>query len=92
MSLDTQSVKRLTTDWMARVLFPAGARDCSLFHNVQTGSGAHRVSYLMGAGSSLPWNKAAGAEWWSYTAIAEHVFMAHYVRYLICGARGSLVG
>jgi hypothetical protein len=38
-----------------------GARDVSLLHKVQTGSGTHRVSYSMGAGGcSL--GKAVGCE------------------------------
>jgi hypothetical protein len=37
------------------------ARDFSLFHSFQTGSGAHPASYLMGTGSSLRGGKAAGA-------------------------------
>ena len=31
-----------------RVRFPEGARDHSLLHNKQTGSGAHTVSYSVG--------------------------------------------
>jgi hypothetical protein len=31
-----------------RVLFPAGARDFSLLHNVQAGSGVHPASYTKG--------------------------------------------
>jgi hypothetical protein len=38
----------------SRVQTQVGARDFSLFHNIQTGSGVHLVSYSMGAGV-LPW-------------------------------------
>jgi hypothetical protein len=33
---------------MDRVRFPARARNCSLFHSVQTGSETHPASYTMG--------------------------------------------
>jgi hypothetical protein len=33
----------------------------SLLHIVQTGSGAHPTSYLMGTGGSFPGGRAAGA-------------------------------
>jgi hypothetical protein len=36
-----QSVGRRATSWMAGVRFPAGAKDFSLLHSVQVGSGAH---------------------------------------------------
>jgi len=41
---------------MTGVQFPAGAGNFSLHHRVQTGSGAHSASSLMGTGG-----KAAGA-------------------------------
>jgi hypothetical protein len=45
------------------VLVLAGARNFSLHHRVQTGSGAHPASYPMGTRGSFPGDKAAGA--WS---------------------------
>jgi hypothetical protein len=36
-------------------------QELSLLHVVQTGSGAHPASYLMGTGGSFPGGKAAGA-------------------------------
>jgi hypothetical protein len=56
-------VQRRTTGWMAKLRFPAAARDFSLLHGVQTGSEAHPASYPMGAGGSFPGSKTAGA--WS---------------------------
>jgi hypothetical protein len=44
---------------MAGVHFPAGARDISLIHNVQTNFGVHPVSYHMGAGGYFPGEKVA---------------------------------
>jgi hypothetical protein len=32
------------------IRFPAGARNCSILHSVQTDSGVHPRSYLMGTG------------------------------------------
>jgi hypothetical protein len=43
------------TGWTARVRLPAGVRDFSLVHNVQTDYGVHPISYLSGTGA-----KAAG--------------------------------
>jgi hypothetical protein len=40
-------------DWGSRVRFPAGAGNFSLNHRVQTGSGTHPASYLMGTGGVL---------------------------------------
>jgi hypothetical protein len=45
----------------SRVRFPEGARNFSLHHRVQNGSGAHAVSYPMGTGGSFPGGKAAKA-------------------------------
>jgi hypothetical protein len=42
--------------WTAGVRFPAGARDSSLLHSAQAGSGSHPASYPIGTGG-----KAAGA-------------------------------
>jgi hypothetical protein len=49
------------TGWTAGVRFSVGARDFSLLHSVETASGAHPASYLMGTGGLFPWDKAAGA-------------------------------
>jgi hypothetical protein len=38
----------------SRVRFPAGARNFSLHHRVQNGSGAQPASYPMGTGVSFP--------------------------------------
>jgi hypothetical protein len=45
----------------SRVRFPAGARNFSLHHRVQNGSGAHPASYPMGIWGSFPGGKADGA-------------------------------
>jgi hypothetical protein len=44
--------------WTAGVRFPAGARDFSLLHSVETGSDAHPASYPMGTGGCKPGGKA----------------------------------
>jgi hypothetical protein len=54
-------VSRRATDWTDGIQFPPGAKDFSLLRSVQTGSGAHPVSYTMGSGGSFPGGKAAGA-------------------------------
>jgi hypothetical protein len=56
-------------DRMNGVRIPAGAGDFSLRHRVQTGSGAHQVSYPVGTGGSFPGGKAAGAWSWPLTSI-----------------------
>jgi hypothetical protein len=53
----------------ARVCFPAEARHFSLFHNIQTGPGAHPTSYPMGIGGPFPRGKAAGTWNWQLTSI-----------------------
>jgi hypothetical protein len=45
----------------SRVRFPVGARNFSLHHRVQRGSGAHPPSYPTGIRGSFPGGKAAGA-------------------------------
>jgi hypothetical protein len=50
----------LSVGWTTGVLFPAGKRDFSLPHSVETGSGAHPASYLMSNGGSIPGGEAAG--------------------------------
>jgi hypothetical protein len=54
------SVERRATDWMVGVRIPAGARDRSLLHSVQTGCGAHPTSYSVDTGAFFR-SKAAGA-------------------------------
>jgi hypothetical protein len=44
-----ESGSRRATDWTARIRFPA-VQDFYLFHSVQTDSGAHATSNLMGTG------------------------------------------
>jgi hypothetical protein len=44
----------------SRVRSPEGARNLSLRHRVQNGSGAHPTSYPMGTRGSFPGDKAAG--------------------------------
>jgi hypothetical protein len=51
------------------VRFPAWAGKFSLYHRVQTGSGAHPVFYPTGTGGSFPGGKAAGAWSWPLTSI-----------------------
>jgi hypothetical protein len=46
--------------WTTEVRFPAGEKEFSLLHNVQTGSGAY-PAYLMGTGGTFFEDKAAGA-------------------------------
>jgi hypothetical protein len=45
----------------SRVRFPTRAGNFSLHHRVQTGSGVHPASYLMGTRGSFPGGEAAGA-------------------------------
>jgi hypothetical protein len=45
----------------SRVRFQTGAGNFTLHHRVQTGSGAQPASYPMGARSSFPGGRAAGA-------------------------------
>jgi hypothetical protein len=40
----THSVERRAASWTAGVRFPAGARDFSVLHSIQSGSGAHPAS------------------------------------------------
>jgi len=55
--------------FMNRVRFPAGAGNSSLQHHVQTGSGAHTASFLMGAGGSFSGCEAVRAWSWPLTSI-----------------------
>jgi hypothetical protein len=47
--------------WLAGVRYLLGARDFSLFHNVQPESGVHPGYYTMGTVDSFRGGKAAGA-------------------------------
>jgi hypothetical protein len=47
---------------MARVQFPEGPRDFSLFYSFQTGSGVHPASYPVDTGCSFPGVKQLGCE------------------------------
>jgi hypothetical protein len=49
-----QPVQSWITGWKARFLFPARARNFSLFHYVQIGFGAYPTSYPMGTGAISP--------------------------------------
>jgi hypothetical protein len=53
----------IVTDYRLKteIRFPAGARDFSLFHSIQTGFGAHPASYPIGTGGSFPKGKTAEA-------------------------------
>jgi hypothetical protein len=53
----------------SRVRFPARAGNFSLYHGVQTGSGAHPASYPMGTRGSFPGGKAVEAWSWPLTSI-----------------------
>jgi hypothetical protein len=53
-----QSVWCLTTDWTSGVRFPTEAGNFSSSLCVQTGSGAHPASCLMGTGGPFPGGKA----------------------------------
>jgi hypothetical protein len=44
-----------------RFRFPAGTRDFSFLHSIQTGTEIHPASYPMVTGGSFPERKAAGA-------------------------------
>jgi hypothetical protein len=49
--------------WTAGVRFSAGAKELSLLHSIQTGSGAHPASYPMGTGGFFPGLKQPGCEY-----------------------------
>jgi hypothetical protein len=61
--------RRVLDDRSCRFRFPAGARNFSLHHCVQNGSGVHPASYPMGTRGSFPGSKAAGAWSWPLTSI-----------------------
>jgi hypothetical protein len=50
----------IATGWKSRIQFPA-VQDFSLFHSVQTDTGAHPASYSKGIESFFSGGKAAGA-------------------------------
>jgi hypothetical protein len=60
-----QGISDLGNMWLPYGFFyfkaPAGARDFSVLHSVQTGSGDHPASCPIGAGSCFPGGKAAEA-------------------------------
>jgi hypothetical protein len=64
-----QLVQQWAVGWMVSVIFPTGARDLSLFHSIQTGSGIHSASYSMGTGCPLPERKVARAWSWPLNSI-----------------------
>jgi hypothetical protein len=51
------------------VRLPAGTGNFSPHHGVQTGSGAHPDSYLMGTRGSFPGGKTVGAWSWPLTSV-----------------------
>jgi hypothetical protein len=91
--------------WAAwsRVRIPVGAGNYSQ-HRIQTGSGAHPVSYPMGTKGSFPWGKAAGG-WsylppssaevknaWSYTSTPQYTSMAWCsVSYILVDIHNSIL-
>ena len=52
----------LAVDWMVRGLHPVRGRDFSLLQNIQTGSGTHPASYLMGTWYLSQGLKRSGCE------------------------------
>jgi len=56
------------TGWTIGVRFPVGAGNFSLWHHVQTGSGAHPASYPMGSRGTFLGGKMAGACSWLLTS------------------------
>jgi hypothetical protein len=61
----------IATGWTALVRFPVGAKDFSLLHSVQTGSGAHLTSYPMGTRGPFPGVKNSEREADHITSSAE---------------------
>jgi hypothetical protein len=55
----------------SRVRFPAGARNLSLHHRGQNGSGAHPASYPMGTRDSFPRGKAGGVKLTTHPHLAR---------------------
>jgi hypothetical protein len=52
---------------MARVQFPAEARDSSLLYSIEINSGAHQTSYPMGTAALSLGDKANGKRRWPLT-------------------------
>jgi hypothetical protein len=65
-----QSVYRLATDWSTKgsEFESRWGQEFSLLHVVQTGSGAHPVSYPMGPGGYFPGGKATRVWSWTLTS------------------------
>jgi hypothetical protein len=61
LSQDSSVVQSWAVGWIIRVQVLEGARNFSLHHRVQTGSGAHPASYPMGTKASSLGDKVAGA-------------------------------
>jgi hypothetical protein len=55
---DRDSSVGRVTGWTVGMRFPAGARNCSLLHSVETDSGAHPAAYPMGTRVSFPGREA----------------------------------
>jgi hypothetical protein len=64
-----QSVWRRVTGWNARIRFPAGIKDLSLLHCVQTGSGARPAFYPTGSRGPFPRSNTAGVWVWNGEAV-----------------------
>jgi hypothetical protein len=54
------SVCIATSCWAAGVRFPGWIKDFSLLHSIQSGSGVHPASYLMGTAGSFPGGEGGG--------------------------------
>jgi hypothetical protein len=73
--------------WTIGVLFPAGARNLSLLHIVQTGSEAHPTSYplLIGRGAIYPGIKRPGSVNLTINFHSSEVKIVEiYLHFLIC--------
>jgi hypothetical protein len=57
-----QSIQRQATGWTAGARFSVRAKNLSLLHSVQTGSGAHAASYPTSTGCSSSRLKRLGRE------------------------------
>jgi hypothetical protein len=57
---------------------PVQAKDFSLLHSVQTGSGTHPASYAMGTGGCFPGVETSNAvrNTWSCTSTPHCIFVA----------------
>jgi hypothetical protein len=62
---------------MTGVLFPAGVRDFSLLHSVQTGSSTHPASYPVGKGTL-----SLGVKWGTGVKLTTHLHLVLRVRTL----------